>query len=228
VQREFWPTKFGTMFILFNRLKESSEECAYPVFFSTPTEDSLAFEFQCRAEEWLQAEGIMRKRRRQRGEQELVEDLGVSPLPKPEPVEEALPANEVLMGGAETLSTTRSPPRPRSPTPLSYADEELAAQRGELQRPRKIPRRSLRNFTIATNGETQSTVTGVHSIHQAPAEGGPGPKVKVEKDGLLSNVNAGEGDSMPKIKEEMGEVKLNELKVCAISIKCRSLRSFVS
>jgi len=208
---------------MLNRLKESSEECTESVFWSvSPAEDALVFVFACRAEEWLRAEGIIHKRRRQRGKQEPAEDPEVKSLPKPDPAEEVAPT-----GGAETLSTTAFPPQPQSPTPLSYADEEPAAQHGgmalptsqptgqeeqqptqsvfipELQRPRKIPRRSLRNFTFTADDETKPTVTGAHSIHQAPAEGGPGPKIKIEEDGLVSKFNA-EGDPTPKIKEEMG------------------------
>lgn len=93
VQCEFWVISFGTTFMSINRSEETSRKCTDPVFWgNSPYDDALAFVFKCRAEEWLQAEGLVRKRRRQRGEQELVEDLEVGPLPKPEPVEETIRA----------------------------------------------------------------------------------------------------------------------------------------
>jgi len=218
------------MFTLPNRTKKSPKECSVQVLHSfggMSRGSGLPFVFKCRAEEWLRAEGIILKRRRQGGKPELVED-SVSPLPKPEPEEAVVPADGALMGGVEVPSTG-SPPQPQSPTPLSYADEEPAAQHGErthptlqstgqeeqqstpsdfviLERPQKIPRRSG-NFTFTVNGETRrSTTAVVRSIHQPPTEGCSGSNVKVE-DSLV-----------PKIKEEVGEVKVNgfkELKVCA-------------
>ena len=69
-------------------MKKSSEECAEPVFFCTPADkDRLFFTFRCRSEESLRAEGKMRKRRRQRGDPEPVEDPGVPPPPKLELME---------------------------------------------------------------------------------------------------------------------------------------------
>jgi len=68
------------VFILFNSLKKSSEKCTGSVFFCEELEEHpLVFMFQCRGEEWLQAEGVMRKPRRKRGELEPAEG---SPGPK--------------------------------------------------------------------------------------------------------------------------------------------------
>ncbi|KAF9650339.1 hypothetical protein BDM02DRAFT_1453518 [Thelephora ganbajun] len=174
----------------------------------------------------------MRKQRRQMGDPEPVEDSGVSPPPKPEPVEELL--NELPTSRAEAISTPGPPPRPRSSTPLSYTEEEPAAQHGKEthltsrstgqgkrcttsdsttpERPQKIPRRSG-NFTFTTDGETcKSMATGARSIHQSPVDDSSGSKAKVEEDGLVSKVKVEEDGSVPKIKEEVGEVKINELK----------------
>ena len=80
MQCRFWTTKSCIALILFNSLKESSEECVEPVFFcEAPDEGALVFIFQCREEKWLQAKGVMRKPRRKRGELEPAEG---SPGPK--------------------------------------------------------------------------------------------------------------------------------------------------
>lgn len=152
------------MFTLINR-QESSGDCGGELFLSGALEgDILMFAFRCRAEDWFQAEGLIRKRRRQRGELESAEDSEVEPLPKPEPMEDVIPNSEVLVGATEVMSAAGSPPQLRSPMPLSYADEP-GVQHGEkahpalrpiegeepqappsdsntLERPRKIPRRS--------------------------------------------------------------------------------------
>ena len=198
--------------------------------------------FQCRTEAWLQAEGIIRKRRRQRGE---LEDSETLPLPKPEPAEERVPADEP-MGGAEVIGSS---PQPRSLTPLSYADEEQAVQdtremthstsepTGQeqqpalsgfliLERPRKI--RRLRNFTFTTDGETRKTTsTGTGSGYKPLAEGGSESKVKVEGDSQVAEVEIEEGRSVLGIKE-VGGIKHEEfnglLKVCASSTRFRFSR----
>lgn len=228
------------MFI--NRAEESLEECTEPVFLAVTEDDdddkdTLRFVFKCRADEWLQAEGLIRKSRRQRGKPEQAEDQEMKPLPKPEPLEEVVPTGEVLAGGMGVSSPAGPPPQPRSSTPLSYADEPIV-RRGEkahptpqpteqgqpqgnlfdsiaLERPRKFPRRSGA-FTSTIGGESQSVITSMHSIQRSPAEGaGSGPGVKGE-----------EGGSVPGLKEEVGETKvsnLNEDQVCANSAWMRSL-----
>ena len=209
----------------FNSLKESSEECTEPVFLNEIQRDgSVVFVFKCRSEEWLQAKGIIRKRRRRRGDPEPVEDLDGSPPPKPEPVEEKVPTNIVPTGGAEVAPNTR--PSPRSPTPLSYADEEEAAERGEmthitsqptaptlsdfvtLERPQKIPRRS---------GGFTST------IDRSPTEGSSRPKMKVEEDGLVPKVKVEESSPVQRTKEEAREIKVEarEVKVEAREVKVK-------
>jgi hypothetical protein len=198
------------MLMFINRLEEPSGECTGRIFHGEiQLEDAFMFAFKCRAEEWLQAEGYIRKRRRQRGDPELVEEPEVEPPPKPEPVEEVIHFDEVPIGGAGAISTAGSPPQPRSPTPLSYGDEEPVAQPGMVThsapqlaghtefRPRKIPRRSG-NFTFTADGENRSVVIGTHSVHQPPIEvPGSGSKVKVEE------VKMEEGGSVPKVKEEL-------------------------
>ena len=237
------------MFILCDSLKESEEECMGPVFYCTaPDEDALLFGFMCRTEEWLRAEGIVRKRRRQRGEPEPVEDLEPPPPPKPEPVEEVVPANEVLgrvnseaspppkpepvrevvpanevpMGGAEVTSITQPTPHPRG----QENRRPTLSNSTTLERPRKISRRSG-NFTFTTDGEThESTPTGTGSSHQPPAEGGSESKVKVE-DSHTAKVKIEESHSVLGIGE-IGGVKLEELKellkVCASSTRFRFFR----
>ena len=220
--------RLDTVFILFNRLKGSPKICKETVFTCTDLEDedTLSFVFQCRSEEWLRAEGIVRKRRRRREKPKPAEDSEGSPLPKSEPVEEVVPADGVPAGGVEMIPTTRSPPRLLSMTPLSYADEESLTQHGEradhtlyptltppdfvtLEPPRKISKRSG-NFTFTINGETRSMTTEARSVRQTPAEGGSGSNVQVEGGGLMSDVGA-EGGLVPKtvskIKEEVGDVK---------------------
>lgn len=226
---------------------ESSGECTEPTFWCEPLsyEDVLTFVFHCRSEDWLQAEGFIRKRRRQRGEPEPAEDSEVEPLPKPEPVEEAVNTNDIPMGGGEVIFTAGSPSQPRSPTPLSYSDEKPVIQPGKkarsstlrptgqeqlrpslsdfviLERPQKIPRHSG-NFTITTDAnKTQPMVIKTHSISKPHIlEGGSGSKTKIEEGGSVPNVKAEEGSSVLKIKEEVGETtdnKFDELQVCASS-----------
>lgn len=186
--------------------------------------EDLSFVFLCRSEELLRAEGIMGKRRRQRGEPELVEILEVSPSPKPEPVDEIVPPDEVPADREEVISIASSTPRSRCSTQLSYADEEQAVQdTGEtmhptsqpihrekrqstppdfitLERPPKIPRLSG-NSTFAINGGTcESVPIGLRSSRQAPAEGGPRSNVKVEGD-LVVKVKV-EGDLVVEVKKE--------------------------
>lgn len=161
VQCRFQATKFGMVLILFNSLGESSEECMEPVFFCTASnEDTLTFVFRCRGEEWLRAKGIMPPLRQKRGKPGSVESLEVAPLPKPEPMEDVIPANEV-----QVASTSGSLPQPLSPTPLDYIDggqEDDSITLGQLQ---KIPRHSG-NFTFTTEGETHhSMVARIHSLH---------------------------------------------------------------
>jgi len=128
VQCRFQTTKFGMVLMLFNSLGEPSEEFAEQTFFCiTPDEDALEFVFRCRGEEWLRAKGIMRPKR---GRPEPVKDLEVAPLPKPEPMEEVIPANEV-----QVASTSGSLPQPLSLTPLSYIDEEQEDDSITLGRP---------------------------------------------------------------------------------------------
>lgn len=208
------------MLMFIDRLEQPSGECTGRIFHGEiRLEDTFNFIFKCRAEEWLQAEGYLRKRRRQRGAPELAEEPEEEPPLKPEPMEEVIHFDEVPMGGAGPISTAGSPPRPRSPTPLSYGDEELVAQPGmmthsapqlarqeppdaepkfeTLERPRKIPRHSG-NFTFTVDGENRSVVIGAHSVHQPPTEvPGSGSKVKVEEEKMA------EGGSVPKVKEEL-------------------------
>jgi len=238
--------EFGNKLIFTNRVEESPEECTEPMFWSVASEkDFLLFIFKCRADEWLQAEGLIRKRRRQGGEPEPAEDQETKP--KPEPLVEVIPTGEVLAGG---MSTAESPPRPQTQTPLSSTDEP-GVKRGDkahpisqpkeqeqastsdsttLERPRKIPRRSG-NSTATNVSKTRPAVTATRSIQRSPAEGaGLGSKVKAEEDGLpdvkmeegvlpdvkteeggLPNVKMEEGGSVPKIKKEVGEIKVSEL-----------------
>ena len=164
---------------------EDRPEGAGEVFLGTvPHESALVFRFICREEAWLRAEGIIRKRRR-RGGFEPVKDSKVSHFPKPEPVE-VVPTREVPADRTEALSAVGSSPQSRSPTPPSYTDEDPAI----LEQPRKIPRRSG-CFTCTGGGGMVST--GGNSL---PSQ------VKLES------------DPVPKVKEEVGELKVNELKVC--------------
>jgi len=159
VQCRFQAAEFGMVLMLFNSLGESSEECMEPVFFCTAS-DVLVFVFQCRGEEWLRAKGLMRPLRRKRGEPEPVRGLEVAPLPKPEPMEEVIPANEV-----QVASTAESLPQPLPLTPLDYIDEGQEDGSITLERPQKIPRHSG-NFTFTTEGEIHhSMVTRMHSLH---------------------------------------------------------------
>lgn len=191
-------------------------------FGAAPYEDALSFTFICRAEEWLQAKGIIRKRRR-RGEVQPPEDLEVPPLPKSEPLEEEVPNLRIAQGG-EVLSVTPPRPRPRSPTLQSYAGDEPAVQSkggtrpvvrpaGQedqkptpadetttLKRPRKIPRHS-ENITLATSTATRTAEKDT-----------PRSKGKVEWDSLVPKVKLEEGSSVPKVKEEVTEVMVNELR----------------
>ena len=84
---------------LIHSLKNSSEQCTEPVFWSKADDDALLFVFRCRSKEWLQAEGIMQKPRRQRGEPDPEEDPGVSSLPKPEPQEDVVPPRKRMKTG---------------------------------------------------------------------------------------------------------------------------------
>lgn len=150
--------------MLFNSLGEPSEECTESTFICiTPDKDALEFVFRCRGEEWLQAKGLIRPPRRKRGEPEPVENLDVAPLPKPEPMEEVIPANEV-----QVASTAGSLPQPSpltSLTPLSYIDEEEEHDSMTPEQPQKIPRHSG-NFTFTTEGETHHLmITRIHSLH---------------------------------------------------------------
>lgn len=218
------------MFNLFNSLKKTSgldgyEEPGATFDYEPLGEDGPEFVFKCRSEEWLQTEGITRKPRRRRGDPEPVEVLDSSPPPKSEPVEETVPTNVVPTGGVEVAPTTR--PSPRSPTPLSYADEEEAAEREEMthttlqpetqeeERPRKIPRRSG-NFTFAVGEETRRlTIARTYSLHQSPTEGSPRPKMRVEGDGLVPRVKVERSSAQganEEVKVEVEEFK--ELKVC--------------
>ena len=144
------------------------------------------FTFFCRSEALLQAKGRIPRSRR-KGGVEPAEEPEVSPLPKPEPVEEEVPASEVLAGRTTTLSVVRPPSRRRSPTPPSLTDEDLSI----LERPRKIPRRS---GCFASTGGSGVVSAGGNSL---PSQ------VKLES------------DPVPKVEEEVGELKVNELKVCA-------------
>jgi len=56
----------------------------------TSDADITVFIFQCREGEWLQAEGLLRKRRCQRGDPEPVGDQETESLQKPEPLEEVI------------------------------------------------------------------------------------------------------------------------------------------
>src|SRR5579872_6297147 len=129
VQRDFSVMRFSALLIFSSRLKKSSEKCTDPVLWShydsEGSEGSLSFVFQCRSEAWLQAEGIMRKRRRRRGDPEPVEDLEVPYLPKREPEEEVVPANRVSSDGPEIIATAGLLPRSLSRRSLSYTDDEL-------------------------------------------------------------------------------------------------------
>lgn len=222
VHCEFWVTQLGIALTLADRLGEPSEECTQPIFVGDLAyEDALKFVFQCRAEEWLQAEGYIRKRRRQGGDPGPVEDPRVEPFPKPEPVEEAIHVNEIVMDGLEAIPAAGSPPRSRPPI---YADEGPVAQPREtthsalrptgqeetraepdfitLERPRKIAKRSGNSmFTISD--ENASTVIGVHSVHQhSVEESGSRPMVKLEEK-VKVEVKMEEGGAIPKVKEEL-------------------------
>ena len=219
--------QFGTMFILINR-SEPSEECTQPAFWCEPSrEDDLEFLFNCRSEEWLQAEGFMRKRRRQRGEPEPAEDSEVEPLPKPEPVEEAVNANDISVGEGDSATSTTGFPfqlgkKAQGSTLPPTGQERLQPTPSDfiiLERPQKYPRRSG-NFTVTTDADkTQPMVIETHSISKPHTlEGSSGLKTKVEEGGSVPNVKAEEGGSVLKIKEEVGETtgdKFNELQVRA-------------
>ena len=152
----------------------------------------------------------------------------MKPLPKPEPVEEAVYADDALMGGVEVSSTTGPLPSPRSPTPLSYADDKPVVQGGKetrptpratgqeqprpappnsivLERPRKVPRRSG-NLRFTIKDETQLAAIGTHSIHDRShvQEDYSGSKVKVEEGSSVPKVKKEEGNSAQKIKKEEG------------------------
>ena len=190
------------MLMLVNRLEESSEECTEPMFLGVPNGDVLKFIFQCRAEEWLQAEGFISRRRRQRGDPGPVEDSEVKPLPKPEPVEEAVNTNDAPMGGVEAMFTG-SPLQSRPPTPLSYINEDPVVQQGEKAHPTSQP-----TGVQSTSSKIQLSVVWAHSAHQSPVEGSSRSKVKVEEEDLKPNVKVEGGFSVPKIKEEAGDVKV--------------------
>ena len=185
-----------------NRSEVPAEDCtegAGELFFGTvPEEDALIFTFFCRSEAWLQAKGMIRRSRR-KGGVEPAEEPEVSPLPKPEPVEEEVPAREVLAGRTTTLSAVRPPPRRRSPTPPSYTNEDPSI----LERPRKIRRRSGR---FESTGGSGTVTTGGNN--------------------LPSQAKLEEGGSVPKIKGEARELKVNELgglKVCATPTRVQFL-----
>ena len=114
---------------------------------------ALAFVFECRSEEWLEAEGLIRKRRHQRGEPEPVEGQETKPLQKPEPLEEVIPPYDSTL----------------------------------IERPRKIAK-----------------LSGNKGVSL-------GPKVKEESEDGLVNVKMEEGGSVPKIKEEVEEIKVSKL-----------------
>lgn len=98
-------------------------------------------------------------------------------------------AEEALTGGAEAkLSAMGSLPQPQSPTPPSCTDEDPAT----LERPRKI-RRCLGCFT-STSGSGMMSAGG---------------------NSLPSQVKLEERDPVPKVEEEVGELEVDELKVCA-------------
>ena len=172
------------MLILSNRLKESSTECTEPVFWTTTSdEDGLCFVFQCRSGNWLQAEGIIRKRRRRRGDPEPADDSEVIPLPKPEPSEEVVPANK------KPVAQNKRGAQPTSP------DSAI------LERPRKISKR-YGNFTSTPDREPDKpAATRGPFVPQSTAQGSSRSKIKAE-----------EVDSTPETKEEIGDVKLNDLK----------------
>jgi len=225
------------MFI--NRLEGFSEECTGAYFCGDESEgETINFVFKCRAEGWLQAEGLIRKRRRRSGELEPEGDLGVEPLPKPEPAEEEIHANEFPTSGVRAIPTAGSPNHPHSPTPPNYAGEEPRIRPGEKaprtpqqtwqeelqpppsdsvtpERPRKIPRRSG-NFAFTIDGEAQPVTIAAYSVHRPSAEGGSGSGMKTE-DGGLTNVKLEEVNSAKGLKEEVREGKfdkLKELEVC--------------
>ena len=197
------------------------QECSGPVFFGV-AKDPLIFTFICRSKEWLEAEGIIKPRRKSKRKPE--NDSEVPPPPKPEPTDEVVDAREVLTEGAEVLSQSR-----RSPTALSYADGEPAAQSGGRkrpapqstgqdeqrpassdfvtpERPRKAPRLSG-NPTFTTDSETRGSITT-----KAPVKDCSRSKVKVERESLVSKVKVEEGGSVPKVKEEVGVAMVNDLK----------------
>ena len=208
-----------------SRSKTSGKRCLGEVFFGH-AEDPLSFVFLCRSEEWLQAKGIMRKRRR-RGGAEPAEDLELSPPPKSEPVEEVAPGRDIVVGNepadqgeGRTHPVLWPTEQEQKPTPVGAVTP--------LERPRKLPRHSERS-TFAS-----SIVTG------APKKDSPGPKVKVERDSLLPTVKAErdglsstvkverdsllptvkveEVSSVPKVKEEAAEVMVNEPKVLKVRV----------
>jgi len=141
----------------------------------------------------------------------------VEPLPQPEPTEEVVYTNEPPTGGMKT--TSADGPQPRSLTPLSYVGEEPVVRPGEkvphtsqptgqgqpqppsdlttVERPQKVPRRSG-NFTFIIDGETQPTTVAARPVHWLPTEEDGLPDVKIE-----------EGGSVPKLKEEVVEFKID-------------------
>jgi len=221
-----------------DRLKGSLEEWTQPFIRGDRLEDkALWFVFKCRGEDWLRAEGLIRKHRHQRGELELVEDLEVEPLPKPELTEEEIYANGFSTDGVGGVSNTGSS-QSQSPTPPSYIGKELGVWPGEKaprisqplgeerlqpppsdsitsERPRKVPRHS-RNSMLAIDGEARQATTTVHSVHQSSVEDGSRSGVKTEGSGL-PNMKIEEAGSAQGLKEEVWEGKigkLTELKVC--------------
>lgn len=195
MQREFLSTKPGDALTLSNRLKELSTECTELVFWTTTLdEDGLCFVFECRSGNWLQAEGIIRKRRRRGGDPESADDSEVLLPPKPEPSEEVVPANQ--KPGAQNKRGAQPTARRTGQEPRSTSSDSAI-----LERPRKIPKRSG-NSTPTPNCETDGPAAARGpSVPQSTARGSSKSKIKVEED-----------DPTPEVKEEIGEVKLDDLK----------------
>ena len=202
-----------------NRFEVSTDTngCSGSVFYGTaPAENALLFRFTCRAEEWLEAEGIKRKRRL-RGKAEPARYSKVPPLPKPEPTEVDIPTTRVLVG---TGVLPQPQPQPRSLKPLGYAGEapqiqaeethpasQPAGQEGQRctpsevvtpERPRKIPKLSWNTpFTAGSEGQRSAAT-------RFSVRGGSKSKVKVEEDSFVSKMKGDGGDSVPQVKVEEG------------------------